>query len=447
MTSLEIKRFNSSASPTKKQTVSESNEISSTIAREIPIVILKKSDSTGASSANTLSNSGDGENEQMEFNKYGFLQPVASVNSSNNTLVRNGTIDKRSTKSGSVANTVDTNSLSYKELIQSTPVEYFAESLPIEVILTREQKWLEMLKNYDDWVTTKYSKLKQRCRKGIPQSVRGRAWMYLSGACLLKDKYKTYYHECLQSDKVEQKVRDEIRRDLHRQFPSHEIFRTQSGIDSLYNVLYAYAAHNPEVGYCQSQGPIAAVLLMNMPEEDAFWMLHKISDFYLKDYFKPDLEKIQIDGLTLFKLFKDVNPLAYKLMKAQCIHPTIYMTEWFMCIFARTLPWCTVLRVWDMFFCEGVKVLYRVGLYLLKSIFMNKEKFKYCQRTSGNEQQYALYTILKDIDMDNLKETLLVKETLKFELSEDKLKSTYKKAKEEFKSTMNPSNSNKKTKK
>lgn len=29
------------------------------------------------------------------------------------------------------------------------------------------------------------------------------------------------------------------------------------------------------------------------------------------------------------------------------------MTEWFMCIFARTLPWASVLRVWDMFFCEG----------------------------------------------------------------------------------------------
>ena len=27
-----------------------------------------------------------------------------------------------------------------------------------------------------------------------------------------------------------------------------------------------------------------------------------------------------------------------------------------MCIFARTLPWASVLRVWDMFFCEGTSV-------------------------------------------------------------------------------------------
>ncbi|XP_042205559.1 TBC1 domain family member 10A-like, partial [Homarus americanus] len=42
------------------------------------------------------------------------------------------------------------------------------------------------------------------------------------------------------------------------------------------------------------------------------------------------------------------------------------MTEWFMCLFSRTLPWSSVLRVWDMFFCEGVKVLFRVGLVILK---------------------------------------------------------------------------------
>ena len=24
-----------------------------------------------------------------------------------------------------------------------------------------------------------------------------------------------------------------------------------------------------------------------------------------------------------------------------------------MCVFSRTLPWSCVLRVWDMFFCEG----------------------------------------------------------------------------------------------
>jgi hypothetical protein len=138
------------------------------------------------------------------------------------------------------------------------------------------------------------------------------------------------------------------------------------GANMLFNVLKAYAAHNPKVGYCQSQGPIAALLIMHMPEEDAFWILIRISDFYLKNYYSPDLECIQIDGQTLFLLFKSINSNAYKLMKKHTIYPTLYMTEWFMCIFARSLPWCTVLRVWDMFFCEGIKVLFRVGKFKTK---------------------------------------------------------------------------------
>jgi hypothetical protein len=181
------------------------------------------------------------------------------------------------------------------------------------------------------------------------------------------------------------------------------------------------------------KGPIAAVLLMHMPEEDAFYMLIRISDMYLKDYYKPDLERIQVDGLTLFHLFKRINPDAYKLMKKHQIHPTLYMTEWFMCIFARTLPWCTVLRVWDIFFCEGVKIFYRVGLYLLKSIFGERKKFNaVAHMASQHEQQYALLNMLKDIEMDCLKEDVLMRKAYEINIDETDLAHAYAKAKTEF---------------
>lgn len=32
----------------------------------------------------------------------------------------------------------------------------------------------------------------------------------------------------------------------------------------------------------------------------------------------------------------------------------------------RTLPWACVLRIWDMFMCEGVKVLFRVALVIMR---------------------------------------------------------------------------------
>lgn len=64
-------------------------------------------------------------------------------------------------------------------------------------------------------------------------------------------------------------------------------------------------------------------------------------------------EAIQLDGEILFSLLQRVSPLAYKHLSKQKIDPILYMTEWFMCAFSRTLPWSSVLRVWDMFFCEG----------------------------------------------------------------------------------------------
>jgi len=51
-----------------------------------------------------------------------------------------------------------------------------------EVQRRRESKWLDMLSNWDDYMMRNYKKVRERCRKGIPSSVRGRAWMHLCGA-------------------------------------------------------------------------------------------------------------------------------------------------------------------------------------------------------------------------------------------------------------------------
>ncbi|KAJ0726663.1 putative Rab-GTPase-TBC domain-containing protein [Helianthus annuus] len=36
-------------------------------------------------------------------------------------------------------------------------------------------------------------------------------------------------------------------------------------------LLLAYARRNPDVGYCQAMNFFAAMLLLMMPEENAFW--------------------------------------------------------------------------------------------------------------------------------------------------------------------------------
>lgn len=73
----------------------------------------------------------------------------------------------------------------------------------------------------------------------------------------------------------------------------------------------------------------------------------------------------------------------------------MYMTEWFLCAFTRTLPWPTLLRFWDVFLFDGkclfndllrnhlmyvylisiilgVKTLFKMGLILIKISLQEK---------------------------------------------------------------------------
>ncbi|XP_030625129.1 TBC1 domain family member 10A-like [Chanos chanos] len=288
-----------------------------------------------------------------------------------------------------------------------------ADDVPPEVLRQREVKWLEMLNSWDKWIAKRHKKVKLRCQKGIPPSLRGRAWLYLSGGKVKREQNQGKFQE-LDSQAGDPKWLDVIEKDLHRQFPFHEMFvaRGGHGQQDLYRVLKAYTLHRPEEGYCQAQAPIAAVLLMHMPAEDAFWCLVQICEKYLPGYYSAGLEAIQLDGEILFALLKRVSPAAHRHLKKHKIDPILYMTEWFMCAFSRTLPWASVLRVWDMFLCEGVKIIFRVGLVLLKCMLGSQEKLKTCQG------QYETMERLRAVEPQYMQEGFLIHEIIELPVTE-----------------------------
>ncbi|XP_072538583.1 TBC1 domain family member 10A [Salminus brasiliensis] len=287
-----------------------------------------------------------------------------------------------------------------------------AQDVPPEVLRQREVKWLDMLNNWDKWVTKRFKKVRLRCQKGIPPSLRGRAWLYLSGGKVKKERNDGKFKE-LDSMEGDPKWIDVIERDLHRQFPFHEMFvsRGGHGQQDLLRVLKAYTLYRPEEGYCQAQAPIAAVLLMHMPAEDAFWGLVQICEKYLPGYYSAGLEAIQLDGEILNALLKRVCPPAYRHLDKHKIEPILYMTEWFMCAFSRTLPWASVLRVWDMFLCDGVKIIFRVGLVLLKCMLGTREKLKACPG------QYETMELLRALDPRYMQEAFLVQQVMEMPIS------------------------------
>uniref|UniRef100_A0A0R3S490 Rab-GAP TBC domain-containing protein n=1 Tax=Elaeophora elaphi TaxID=1147741 RepID=A0A0R3S490_9BILA len=291
-------------------------------------------------------------------------------------------------------------------------------AIDLETLRKREKKWLHMLTNWSYFMDNKYEKVKERCRKGIPPSLRGRAWKHLCGAAFHME-FSVNKHE-VSSQPGDPRWVEDIKKDLNRQFPEHVMFSRagpygKGGKSDLFELLKAYTVLHPEEGYCQGQAPVAAVLLMHMPLRDAFYCFVQICHKYLPGYYSAGLEAIQIDGDILFQVLKDKSRFSYRHLKKHRVEPVLYMVEWFMCIFCRTLPWPTVLRVWDMFFCEGVKVLFKIAVVL----------FRYGLRTNDQLREFndfhSIVTRLKNLPEKIMTEDFLIQKVVDLDLDDVEL--------------------------
>ncbi|XP_038554560.1 trichohyalin isoform X1 [Micropterus salmoides] len=251
---------------------------------------------------------------------------------------------------------------------------------PPELVRQREAKWINIIGQWDRILLKKTSKVKVQCQKGIPASLRAKCWPLLCGATDRMKQNENLY-QSLDSQPTLQSWVDVIERDLDRQFPFHEMFLSKDGHGQrgLFRVLKAYTQYQPEEGYCQAQGPVTAVLLMNMPAEEAFWCLVQISEQYLPGYYSPLLEGVLFDAAMLSWVLKRTCPAAHKHLQHHEVEPLMFATDWLMCLFTRHLPFNTLLRVWDLFFCYGVRVLLQVAVVLVRRVLGRAEQRKQCQ--------------------------------------------------------------------
>eukprot|EP01031_Cornospumella_fuschlensis_P036616 gene36616-44419_t len=110
----------------------------------------------------------------------------------------------------------------------------------------RTKKWVKMIKNWKKYYTTmqKYEKLKRRCRKGIPDAVRGYAWLHMAG---VEEVRRQLAYDAIDTSQVSQTVLDEIERDVDRTYPKHLLFQDGAqGQHALRNLLRRYAALDKE---------------------------------------------------------------------------------------------------------------------------------------------------------------------------------------------------------
>ncbi|KAL8508887.1 hypothetical protein ACS0TY_016189 [Phlomoides rotata] len=231
--------------------------------------------------------------------------------------------------------------------------------------------------------------LESLVRIGIPKDLRGEVWQAFVG--VRTRRVESYYQdllatECDASDgkehdqlssgdsrkqherekcNVPDKCKKQIEKDLPRTFPGHPALN-ENGRNSLRRVLLAYAQHNPSVGYCQAMNFFAGLLLLMMPEENAFWTLVGIMDDYFDGYFSQEMTESQIDQLVFEDLMRERFPKLVNHLDYLGVEVAWISGPWFLSIFVNTLPWESVLRVWDVILFEGNRVmLFRTALALM----------------------------------------------------------------------------------
>ncbi|KAL7109826.1 hypothetical protein ACP275_06G199800 [Erythranthe tilingii] len=200
---------------------------------------------------------------------------------------------------------------------------------------------------------------------GVPMPLRGEMWQAFVG--VRARRVEKYYQNLLSPDSdVPDKLRAQIEKDLPRTFPGHPAL-DEDGRNALRRVLTAYARHNPSVGYCQAMNFFAGLLLLLMPEENAFWTLMGILDDYFDGYYSEEMIESQVDQLVLEELVREKFPKLVNHLDYLGVEVAWVTGPWFLTIFMNMLPWESVLRVWDVLLFEGNRVmLFRAALALME---------------------------------------------------------------------------------
>ncbi len=280
----------------------------------------------------------------------------------------------------------------------------------------REEKWLSMLygpKGWSYWLEKETQtpllvshrhRIKTRCRKGIPSSVRRSAWIALTGAGKLKAANAGRYRallslpinthidarlwgvgpdvpDAIHANSILQlkaapdtiasrSVFDTIERDVTRTFTRTAFFSDEIGQSKLFRVLVAFAQHDQMVGYCQGMAFVAALLIsfLGGDEEDAFWVLCSMMHSPLLDLaglYAPGLPQVGKHQHIIVGLLNTLRPELAASIHSNGLHISMFASQWLMTIFTYSFPLPLVARIFDSFLWEGYKVVYRVIIAVL----------------------------------------------------------------------------------
>ncbi|XP_053927705.1 TBC1 domain family member 12 isoform X2 [Cuculus canorus] len=245
----------------------------------------------------------------------------------------------------------------------------------------------EILPNWEGMRATR--RVRELWWQGLPPSVRGKVWSLAVGNELnitpelyeiflsrAKERWKSFSETSSENDTEDAgaSVADReaslelIKLDISRTFPSLYIFQKGGPYhDLLHSVLGAYTCYRPDVGYVQGMSFIAAVLILNLEEADAFIAFANLLNKPCQlAFFRVD-HSMMLKYFAAFEVFFEENlPKLFLHFKSYSLTPDIYLIDWIFTLYSKSLPLDLACRVWDVFCRDGEEFLFRTGLGILR---------------------------------------------------------------------------------
>jgi TBC1 domain family member 8/9 len=204
-------------------------------------------------------------------------------------------------------------------------------------------------------------------RVGLPNRLRGEMWELTSGSMYLRLENPMLYADTLAKFSGQESLAiDEIEKDLNRSLPEYPGFQSEEGIGRLRRVLTAYSWVNTEVGYCQAMNIVVAALLIYMSEAQAFFLLSALCDRLVPGYYSTTMYGTLLDQKVFESLVEKTMPILWENLVKSDVQLSVVSLPWFLSLYINSMPLVFAFRVLDVFFVEGPKVLFQVGLAILR---------------------------------------------------------------------------------